>query len=210
MFKDKFLNWYSLLLLLVIGVLAWIFDTQYKFSGFPEVIVAWGTLVLASATYMLAKTTKQENDKLVNENKRIAEENQRTREEDREFDSKRRRLDEVQRWTEEVASLSIIGPSSDATQHVAVQERTDQLSTLLAKKEYVVLQAKRLDFDIDKLNLREEYEGTAESVVNRVSFLLDQWLRESIWGEPSSREEVKNRCMVLLKIISDLRAEFKL
>ena len=50
------------------------FDIKLHITWIPEVIVAWGTLVLAYATYQLGRTTKEEGALQREENRRLIEE----------------------------------------------------------------------------------------------------------------------------------------
>src|SRR3972149_5752359 len=49
-------------------------DIKLHITWIPEVIVAWGTLVLAYATYQLGRTTKEEGALQREENRRLIEE----------------------------------------------------------------------------------------------------------------------------------------
>ena len=200
----------SVPLLVALVLLTYFLNRELTISWFPEVIVAYGTLFLAAATFQLGQTTKNENGKLIAENKKLADENQKIREEDKARESKRRRLEEIKHWVEGVAALSIVGGSSGSTGHVAAQERSDQLGLLLASEEYLILEAKRLDFDLNNLNLQEEYKGTTEVLIKDIISVLRQWMTIQIWGDPPSRKTVWDKCAILLKIVSDTRAEMKL
>jgi len=182
----------------------------YTVTNVTDTVVAMGTALLAYATFQLGQTTKEENAKLLTENKRIAEENLKIREQERELDSKRRRLDEVKRWAEGVASLSVWGSALGATGHVADKERADKLSTLLSDREYIKLEARLLDVDLEKHNMITKFDSRAEKVVETTSQTLSNWLAKGIWGDDPSREEVKKQCLVLLQIVSSLRAELVL
>ena len=200
----------SLPLLFVLILGTYFLERTLGITWFPEAIVAYGTILLAVATYQLGQTSKNENSKLIAENKRLAEENQQIREEDKVRESKRRRLEEIKQWVEGAAALSIVGGSSGSTGHVAAQERSDQLGLLLASEEYLILEARRLDFDLNSLNLQEEYKGTTESLIKDIISVLRQWMTIQIWGDPPNRKMVWDKCAILLKIVSDIRAAMKL
>ena len=206
---DVTIRAWTFMLLLIILLLSWFFGSDLKWTWFPEAIVAFGTLFLAIATFKLAQTSKEENAKLIAENQRLAEVNQRVHEQDKERDSKRRRLDEIKNWTEGVAGLSMVGGSSAATQHVAAQERSDRLGKLLASEAYIISEAKLLDMDIKIIEQKEENVITTEGLVKELLGFLQQW-NLNVWGDSKSRDEVKNKSEVILKIVSDLRAKMKL
>jgi hypothetical protein len=206
------INWRSGVVLVVIAVTTWVLVTRYNFTWFPEVIVAWGTIVLAYATFRLGQTTREENRKLVAQNQRLAEESRTMREQDRELDSKRRRLDEVQQWIERVLEFK----SKHSVITIGQEEKVGRLKDLmplLAPMSYILLEAQRLDSELKGFSgLVTKHKKGLEDLIKELSSIFTKELQPPVgeYMSASAMQNIENNCVAALSIISDLRAELKL
>jgi len=105
--KNEFLPssfwWSGFFLLISILLFSWLFDIEFKWTWFPEAIVAWGTLLLSLATFKLAQTTINENAKLIKENKSLAEQNIALRKQERKAELR----NEILKWAVDINSFVI-------------------------------------------------------------------------------------------------------
>jgi len=193
--SSSFWVW-AFVLLVIILLLSWLFDERFKWTWFPEAIVAWGTLFLGAATFGLVTTTVKENNT------------------ERERESKRRRLDEVQHWIEGAAGFR--SKYEGRTLENSLFQRWEHLEALLAGKAYIILEAKRLDLELASLsNLKNKYEDRLENLVDRLSELFVEQHNHSPALGPVAEDfkidkEIVDKCKQALTMISDLRAELNL
>ncbi|OGO37701.1 MAG: hypothetical protein A2147_00650 [Chloroflexi bacterium RBG_16_57_8] len=109
----------SVLAFVVLFLITYHFENNLFIDWFPEVVVAWGTLVLAYATFELGRTT-------VRENKIIREENERIRNEE----SQAAAMLRIRQWVENSLRLLAVTPMfSQVT--TSISEVTDEFERAL-------------------------------------------------------------------------------
>lgn len=199
-------------LLISLVLVTYFLESALKITWFPEAMVAYGTLFLAYATYQLGQTTQKENAKLIAQNKSLSEENQKIHEEDRERESKRRRLDDVQHWIERVLESK----SKHSVLWMGQEEmltRVKDIQLLLSSASYILLEAQRLDSDLERFRaLTEKYENGLEDLIKELCDIFTQEVQNpaELYTKPSILQNIEDKGVEALHIISDLRAELKL
>lgn len=150
--------------------------------------VAIATLVLATVTVCLVVAAFLS----------IAE-NRRMRAEDRELDSKKRRLAEVQHWINEVLILK--SESGGVPGTVADRRRrAAQARIIVSNKEYVMIEAEQLDFEFKP-------QAKLKDQIGRLSHILKYTNPEELGAK---QDELENKCVEALKVISNIKAKLKL
>lgn len=152
--------------------------------------VAIATFVLAIVTAVLAFAAF-----------RSITENRRMRAEDRELESKRRRLDEVQHWINEVLRIKAES-ASETDDPSALAERREEVRLVLSNKEYIKLEAGRLDFEfIGDFKLRDH--------IGRLSHILEYTTARNL-SLREVQQELETKCVEVLAAIASIRAMLKL
>jgi hypothetical protein len=142
--KNLFSLW-TLVLLVAILLLTWLFDTKFSWTWFPEVIVAWGTIILALATFNLAKTTVSENKTLRDDNEQLRKDERR-----REF------LNSIMNWAVESRQYA------DRIRHLNTgEERTTASDRYL----YLKYNGKRLTTMLKSLKIDDDLESKMDGIV---------------------------------------------
>lgn len=164
----------------------------------------WAPVISAGVTLVLAIVAVWAVLKPIEENRRL-------REEEKKSSSKKRQLDDVQEWTTEILKFKHVyaGPLAP---NIDVRLREPQLGALIASKEYIKLQAKLLDADLNNLPvLREKHKDRLEDAVGRLSVILEFGGEQGLYANNKGlKQEVEQKCVAILSTISDLRAELQL
>lgn len=152
--------------------------------------VAIATLVLATVTVCLVVAAF-----------RSITENRRMRAEDRELDSKKRRLAEVQHWINEVLKLK----SESVIETDDPRERTRrkvQAEIISSSKKYIETEAQRLDSEfMPETKLKDQ--------IGRLSYIVEHTSPRELSAK-GIQQELEDKCIKSLAVISDLKAKLRL
>jgi len=177
----------------VILTLMWAPDPQGEYwKNLPEALVAFGTLMLAIAAFWSIQNSNQI------EKRRREKEN-----EERRLQSNRRRIGDLERWTNEVIRIRVETMTPQGTDDE--WQRLNASAQILASQcPYVESEAARLDQQYPMKNQELEH------IVRRISFIFEHHSKGRSLSNEQIQSELEEKCNILQRRISDIKASFAL
>lgn len=152
--------------------------------------VVIATLILAGVTVFLAVASF-----------RSIRENRRIRAEDMKLASTRRQTDEVQKWIIEVLSLKAEAGGAPG-ENFERRQRAKVSRTLASSAEYVKVQADIIDHEFST-------QTKLKDIVARLEYILETTDPENL-GAEKIQNELEEKCIRVLKAISDIKIKLQL